>query len=576
MSPTTSLTIDLTESFPLLARAPIVEAVVELRARAQAEWKESILREQLAARLPEYPELAAQREMHFEATISSEGSYEQPRRDAWRGVRATSADKLHIAQFNRDGFALSRLEPYQDWDQFQGEALRLWQIHADLAKPTEVQRLGVRFINRIAMPVEGKKLREVLTGPPQCPQVQALEQLKDSYQRRTGRSFPVTFAKYTGETSDTARDAMRQHPPQIMLTNYVMAELMLVRPEDQRFLDRVGGGLRFLIFDELHTYRGRQGADVAMLIRRLKERCAAPGLVHVGTSATMVANRNATPQQRREAVAEFATRLFGHPFTDQHVVEETLVSFTARPAPSRDELAAALAGPTPTNLEQFRHHPLAGWVEAEFGVEAEEGGRLKRRVPQTLAAAAIRLAEASGISAGTCEERLRDILNRGGELVRDDGGRAFAFKLHQFIGQGRALFVTLEPSNRRDFSLEGQVQAGGGRLFAPVKFCRHCGQDYYHVLRSDRRFLPHPVGVEMGEDGIQPGYLMLAPAENDWTEGLIPEEWRDTRGRLTRTWRDRVPVPVWVAPDGSYWSQPHEGAIKMWWQAPFSLCLNLF
>jgi ATP-dependent helicase YprA (DUF1998 family) len=80
-----------------------------------------------------------------------------------------------------------------------------------------------------------------------------------------------------------------------MLTNYVMAELMLVRPEDQRFLDRVGGGLRFLVFDELHTYRGRQGADVAMLIRRLKERCAAPGLVHVGTSATMVANPHFSP-----------------------------------------------------------------------------------------------------------------------------------------------------------------------------------------------------------------------------------------------------------------------------------------
>jgi ATP-dependent helicase YprA (DUF1998 family) len=367
---------------------------------------------------------------------------------------------------------------------------------------------------------------------------------------------------------------MRQHPPQIMLTNYVMAELMLVRPEDQRFLDRAGGGLRFLVFDELHTYRGRQGADVAMLIRRLKERCAAPGLVHVGTSATMVANRNATPQQRREAVADFATRLFGHPFTDQHVVEETLVSFTDGPAPSRDELAAALAGPTPTDLDKFRRHALARWVEAEFGVEPEEGGRLKRRVPRTLAAGAVRLAEASGLTAELCEGQLRDILNRGGELTRDDGGRAFAFKLHQFIGQGRALFATLEPSSGRDFSLEGQVQAGGGRLFMPVKFCRHCGQDYYHVLRSDRRFTPHPVGLEMAEDGIQPGYLMLAPAENDWTEDLIPEEWRDTRGRLTRTWRDRVPVPSWVAPDGSYWSQPHEGAIKMWWQAPFSLCLN--
>src|SRR5690606_36346062 len=88
--------------------------------------------------------------------------------------------------------------------------------------------------------------------------VVALESLKSAFERRTGRPFPVTFAKYTGETTGAARDELRQHPPQIMLTNYVMAELMLVRPEDQRFLDRTGGGLRFLVFDELHTYRGRQ------------------------------------------------------------------------------------------------------------------------------------------------------------------------------------------------------------------------------------------------------------------------------------------------------------------------------
>ena len=50
----------------------------------------------------------------------------------------------------------------------------------------------------------------------------------------------------------------------------------------------------------------------------------------------------------------------------------------------------------PATLEDFRRHALACWAEAEFGIEPEEGGRLKRRVPRTLAAAAARLAEASG------------------------------------------------------------------------------------------------------------------------------------------------------------------------------------
>ena len=406
-------------------------------------------------------------------------------------------------------------------------------------------------------------------------QLQALEKLKEDYERRTGQAFPVTFAKYTGETNESVREALRRHPPQILLTNYVMAELLLVRPEDQRFLDRAGGGLRFLVFDELHTYRGRQGADVAMLIRRLKERCAAPHLVHVGTSATMVASPDATPESRRATVADFATRLFGHPFTAGQVIEETLVTFTAGELPTREALVAALTGPLPDQIEDFRRHPLARWVEREFGVEPEAGGRLKRRVPRTLAQAAERLAQETGSETDVCAARLREVLNRGSMLERVDGGRAFAFKLHQFIGQGRALFATLEAADRREFSLEGQVQAGGGRLFAPIKFCRQCGQDYYHVLQSDGRFLPHPVGTESADDESHPGYLMLAPADNDWSEERIPEEWRDPRGRLKQTWRERVPQALWVAPDGDYATQPRQGAVKMWWQAaPFSLCLT--
>lgn len=414
-------------------------------------------------------------------------------------------------------------------------------------------------------------------------QLAALQKLKDGYEQRTGTPFPVIFAKYTGDTRDD-RDAMRNHPPQILLTNYVMVELMLVRPEDQRFLDKAHGGLKFLVFDELHTYRGRQGADVAMLIRRLKERCAVPGLVHVGTSATMVADRKATPAMRRATVAEFARRLFGHPFTPEQVVEETLVTFTEGGAPSKAELVSALSGAEsstlPATTDVFRRHPLARWAEAEFGVEPEQDGnqtRLKRRVPKTLGDAAARLASETGIDGRVCEERLRGLITRGGDLAREDGGRALAFKLHQFIGQGRALFATIEPVDIREFSLDGQVVASEGKLFFPIKFCRQCGHDYYHVLRRNDRFLPHPIGTESNEDDAHPGYLMLAPTNpaDDWSEDQIPEEWRDAKGRLKQTWRDRVPTAVWVSPDGTFHDQPNAGAVKMWWQeAPFSLCLS--
>ena len=404
-------------------------------------------------------------------------------------------------------------------------------------------------------------------------QLQALTKLREQYERRTGLSFPLTFERYTGETSAEQRNAIRRRPPHVLLTNYVMAELLLVRFEDQPVLDSPAGGLRFLVFDELHTYRGRQGADVAMLIRRLKERAAGPDLIHVGTSATMVAGRDASPRERKEAVARFAERLFGTGFAADQVIEETLEPSTTGAESSPEALRAALDGPAPSSIDELLADPLAAWIERSFGVEPEEGG-WKRRAPDTLQAAARRLAEAAGRPAGECLERLRAALSRGAALVPAGGeSPALAFKLHQFIGQGRDLFATLEPVDRRTFSLDGQVRASGGRLLAPIKFCRLCGQDYYHLVRGEARFQPHPVGGALAEHDQQPGHLMLAPPEGDWSEDRIPAEWRDARGRLKQTWRRRVPQAVWVAPDGAHGPE-RDGAVKAWWQ-PHSLFLCL-
>lgn len=290
-------------------------------------------------------------------------------------------------------------------------------------------------------------------------QLQSLEALKQGYESRTGQSFPVTFAKYTGETPDSIRAEMRNRPPQILLTNYVMAELFLVRPEDQIFFDRAGKGIRFLVFDELHTYRGRQGADVAMLIRRIKERCAAQGLVHIGTSATMISHPDATSLERQEAVASFAFRFFGHPFTPEQIIEETLSPITEGGPPERNELVKALSLPIPEDLELFRRFPLVRWVEYELGLEIEKDGKLKRRIPQRLSQLTFRLAGETGVDKKICEEAIREVLIIGGRLVKEDGNRALAFKIHQFIGQGNALYATFEDERKREFSLGGQIQS---------------------------------------------------------------------------------------------------------------------
>jgi ATP-dependent helicase YprA (DUF1998 family) len=65
------------------------------------------------------------------------------------------------------------------------------------------------------------------------------------------------------------------------------AKLTFLTRTDERLLVEACQGLEFLVLDELHTYRGRQGADVAMLVRRLRDRCGASSMRCVGSSATL-------------------------------------------------------------------------------------------------------------------------------------------------------------------------------------------------------------------------------------------------------------------------------------------------
>jgi ATP-dependent helicase YprA (DUF1998 family) len=87
---------------------------------------------------------------------------------------------------------------------------------------------------------------------------------------------PVRFAQYTGQTREEVRQHLLQDPPHVLLTNYVMLEYMLIRPQKRSLVGETTRDLRFLTVDELHVYRGRQGADVAMLLRRLRQRTGRP------------------------------------------------------------------------------------------------------------------------------------------------------------------------------------------------------------------------------------------------------------------------------------------------------------
>ena len=150
-------------------------------------------------------------------------------------------------------------------------------------------------------------------------QFEEFTRYKENYESASGRPFPISFGQYTGQEREAARQKMRESPPQILLTNYMMLELLLTRMRERSMRDAIYEHLRFLVFDELHTYRGRQGADVAMLMRRIHSRCSHEVLC-IGTSATMVSVGSLASQC--EQVAQVATTLFGRPFMPEGSVSK--------------------------------------------------------------------------------------------------------------------------------------------------------------------------------------------------------------------------------------------------------------
>ncbi len=98
--------------------------------------------------------------------------------------------------------------------------------------------------------------------------------------------FPISYRKYTGQERDEARESIRAEQPDIILTNYMMLELIMTRQREDWMRASMQDNLRFVVLDELHTYRGRQGADIAMLMKRIAG-AAKQELVCIGTSATM-------------------------------------------------------------------------------------------------------------------------------------------------------------------------------------------------------------------------------------------------------------------------------------------------
>lgn len=138
------------------------------------------------------------------------------------------------------------------------------------------------------------------------------------------------------------RHEVLENPPDILVTNYSMLEYMLMRPLERPIFDATRQWLAdnpnerlLLVVDEAHLYRGAAGAEVGLLLRRLRARLNIPAerLQVICTSASFN-----DPDHARE----FAAQLTGKNIADFRTVEGEL-AFRANDGKGVEEDARALA-----------------------------------------------------------------------------------------------------------------------------------------------------------------------------------------------------------------------------------------
>ncbi len=283
----------------------------------------------------------------------------------------------------------------------------------------------------------------------------------------------------------TDKETLWDEPPDILLTNYKMLDFLLLRPEDRKLWRyNQSDTLRYLVVDELHTFDGAQGTDLACLIRRLRGRLVgkdqASSLISVGTSATLGSGAGA------RALTEYAEHVFRSEFDQQSVITE-----------QRQGAEQFLTEPI-----EFVLHPIDEWVDVdgvegwkhyffpdEEGISAIDLGRLLKRhlLFNNLLRLLFRtplspLNELTGelsktIPQGGARDHSEEILNGLYQLVSvakgEDGQPLVNLRLQLWLREMRRMVTPLLSDPPR-LGYADDLQQGEQDLYLPLVQCNHC------------------------------------------------------------------------------------------------------
>ncbi len=302
------------------------------------------------------------------------------------------------------------------------------------------------------------------------------------------------------ENERATREEIQKHPPDILITNYAMLEYLLIRKEDTKIFRH--HNLKFIVMDEVHTYSGARGTEIAMLLRRVKEhtlgdRLHTRKIIHIGTSATI-----AEGEKEKSQVVAFAESFFGAEFHKDSIIFEShimpeepqnpkipeppeLGEGDLQVDPSDAQAVAELAekvlrikliGDVFEKLyDIIGEYKIAYLVEKYLMEDIYTLEELAQKIREDLP-------ERRDVSIQDLVREIKAYLILGVAAIKD-GKRRFRPKIHVFL---RGIHGLVRCSKCGEVYPSGVEKCPKcGSLTFPLEVCRHCGKDYLRAEWKD-------------------------------------------------------------------------------------------
>lgn len=321
----------------------------------------------------------------------------------------------------------------------------------------------------------------------------------------------------------TDKETMRNNPPDILLTNYKMLDYLLVRPKDAKiWKNNTPDTLKYIAVDELHTFDGAQGTDLACLLRRLKNRLGTQSgyLCCVGTSATMGS------QDSVKNILNYASEIFGEPFNDEDSIvtedrltyseflEDTeLAEFTV---PNRNDIAEMVKAIDEDDADNYIVTITKAWFpDFEADVLSDEG---KLRLAEVLPSHTFFQSLIATINGSFCQseyitETLKSSYSEFNEITQaeadtliesmialiswartgsNDNLRPFLNVHVQLWMKELARFLGKVSPSDITYAIESDLNRNQKKHYLPVINCRDCGATGWTSFMNERNNVSLP------------------------------------------------------------------------------------